>query len=149
MRLDEHDLVDAGRARASAFAPGPAVGRARQPASDAGLEALRGREGTDIITAGDGNDVTNGGANSNEHFLGSGDDFAIGGQGMDAIFGDSGDDWEIGLNDPQPEDTDLAQVFVAGGVIHAGGNQLITTVVAVNAVGNGQASARSNLVAGR
>ena len=47
-----------------------------------------------------GNDFTNGGANSNEHFLGAGDDFAIAGQGIDAIFGDSGDDWEEGGDQP-------------------------------------------------
>ena len=29
--------------------------------------------------------------------------------------GAAGFDWEIGLDDPQPQDTDLAQVFVAGG----------------------------------
>ncbi|HET7822230.1 MAG TPA: peroxidase family protein, partial [Ornithinibacter sp.] len=155
------------------------------PKGGPGNDAIDAGPGLDIIMAGDGHDFTNGGANSNEHFMGAGDDFAIGGQGIDAIFGDSGDDWEeggdqpdlligdsssfffddhnvpghdiligqggdddydleggddigvagpgvekvagaagydweIGLGDPQPQDTDLAQVFVAGGVILPG-----------------------------
>ena len=155
------------------------------PKGGPGNDAIDAGPGLDIIMAGDGKDFTNGGANSNEHFMGSGDDFAIGGQGIDAIFGDSGDDWEeggdqpdlligdsssfffddhnvpghdiligqggdddydmeggddigvggpgvekiagaagfdwqIGVGDPQPQDTDLAQVFVAGGVILPG-----------------------------
>ena len=40
--------------------------------------------------------------------------------GVEKVAGAAGYDWEIGLGDPQAQDTDLAQVFVAGGVILPG-----------------------------
>ena len=49
-----------------------------------------------------------------------GDDIGVAGPGVEKTAGASGFDWQIGLGDPQAQDMDLAQVFVAGGVVLPG-----------------------------
>ena len=67
-----------------------------------------------------GHDILIGQGGDDDYDLEGGDDIGVAGPGVEKVAGAAGFDWEIGLNDPQPQDTDLAQVFVTGGVILPG-----------------------------
>ena len=67
-----------------------------------------------------GHDILIGQGGDDDYDLEGGDDIGVAGPGVEKIAGASGYDWEIGLADPQAQDMDLAQVFVAGGVILPG-----------------------------
>ena len=67
-----------------------------------------------------GHDILIGQGGDDDYDMEGGDDIGVGGPGVEKIAGAAGFDWQIGVGDPQPQDTDLAQVFVAGGVILPG-----------------------------
>jgi Ca2+-binding RTX toxin-like protein len=67
-----------------------------------------------------GHDILIGQGGDDDYDLEGGDDIGVAGPGVEKVAGAAGYDWEIGLGDPQAQDTDLAQVFVAGGVILPG-----------------------------
>ena len=67
-----------------------------------------------------GHDILIGQGGDDDYDIEGGDDIGVAGPGVEKVAGAAGFDWEIGLGDPQAQDTDLAQVFVAGGVILPG-----------------------------
>ena len=67
-----------------------------------------------------GHDILIGQGGDDDYDHEGGDDIGVGGPGVEKIAGASGFDWQIGLNDPQAQDMDLAQVFVVGGVVLPG-----------------------------
>ena len=67
-----------------------------------------------------GHDILIGQGGDDDYDLEGGDDIGVAGPGVEKVAGAAGYDWEIGLDDPQAQDTDLAQVFVTGGVILPG-----------------------------
>ena len=64
-----------------------------------------------------------------------GDDIGLAGPGVEKTAGASGYDWQIGLGDPQAQDMDLAQVFVAGGVVLPGVRDKFNEVEALSGAG--------------
>jgi Ca2+-binding RTX toxin-like protein len=105
-----------------------------------GLDAIFGDSGNDWEEGGDqpdlligdsssfffddhnvpGHDILIGQGGDDDYDMEGGDDIGVAGPGVEKVAGAAGFDWEIGLGDPQAQDTDLAQVFVAGGVILPG-----------------------------
>ncbi len=105
-----------------------------------GIDAIFGDSGDDWAEGGDqpdlligdsssfffddhnvpGHDILIGQGGDDDYDMEGGDDIGVGGPGVEKIAGAAGFDWQIGVGDPQPQDTDLAQVFVAGGVILPG-----------------------------
>jgi len=105
-----------------------------------GLDAIFGDSGNDWEEGGDqpdlligdsssfffddhnvpGHDILIGQGGDDDYDMEGGDDIGVAGPGVEKVAGAAGYDWEIGLGDPQAQDTDLAQVFVAGGVILPG-----------------------------
>ena len=67
-----------------------------------------------------GHDILIGQGGDDDYDIEGGDDIGVAGPGVEKVAGAAGYDWEIGLGDPQAQDTDLAQVFVANGVILPG-----------------------------
>ena len=67
-----------------------------------------------------GHDILIGQGGDDDYDLEGGDDIGVAGPGVEKVAGAAGFDWEIGPGDPQAQDTDLAQVFVDGGVILPG-----------------------------
>ncbi len=63
-----------------------------------------------------GHDILIGQGGDDDYDMEGGDDIGVAGPGIEKIAGASGYDWEIGQGDPQAQDMDLAQVFVADGV---------------------------------
>ena len=105
-----------------------------------GLDAIFGDSGNDWEEGGDqpdlligdsssfffddhnvpGHDILIGQGGDDDYDMEGGDDIGVAGPGVEKVAGAAGFDWEIGLGDPQAQDTDLAQVFVDGGVILPG-----------------------------
>jgi hypothetical protein len=67
-----------------------------------------------------GHDILFGQGGDDDYDHEGGDDIGVAGPGVEKTAGASGFDWQIGLADPQAQDMDLSQVFVAGGVILPG-----------------------------
>ena len=67
-----------------------------------------------------GHDILIGQGGDDDYDHEGGDDIGVAGPGVEKTAGASGFDWQIGLGDPQAQDMDLAQVFVAGGVVLPG-----------------------------
>ena len=106
-----------------------------------GLDAVFGDSGDDWVEGGDqpdllhrrqlprssstttdlpGHDILIGQGGDDDYDMEGGDDIGVAGPGVEKIAGAAGYDWEIGQADPQAQDMDLAQVFIAGGVILPG-----------------------------
>ena len=67
-----------------------------------------------------GHDILIGDGGDDDYDHEGGDDIGVAGPGVEKTAGAAGFDWQIGQGDPQPQDMDLAQVFVVGGVVAPG-----------------------------
>ena len=67
-----------------------------------------------------GHDILIGQGGDDDYDGEGGDDIGVAGPGVEKTAGAAGYDWQIGLDDPQAQNMDLAQVFVVGGVIAPG-----------------------------
>ena len=86
---------------------------------DSGDDFMEGGEQTDLLQGDSGslffddhnkpgNDVLIGQAGDDDYDMEGGDDIGVAGPGIEKNAGAAGYDWSIGLNDPQPQDADLA-----------------------------------------
>ncbi|MGA8045784.1 MAG: peroxidase family protein, partial [Dermatophilaceae bacterium] len=105
-----------------------------------GMDAVLGDSGNDWAEGGDqpdlligdsssfffddhnvpGHDILIGQGGDDDYDMEGGDDIGVAGPGVEKTAGAAGFDWQTGQDDPQAQDMDLAQVFVAGGVILPG-----------------------------
>ena len=120
-----------------------------------GLDAILGDSGDDWEEGGDqpdlligdssslffddhnmpGHDILIGQGGDDDYDMEGGDDIGLAGPGIEKTAGASGYDWQIGLGDPQAQDMDLAQVFVAGGVVLPGVRDKFNEVEALSGAG--------------